>query len=147
MRGVRRGGCLSLLTGESVRPATVHVLMLHAVVRTNHSISLLSLRAVLSAISGSAVFHALALFLSRRLVRDVSSKANSFGCTIYDSDYSYSMDSLRARFRYRGYGGAFYFAGVPAPIIGLPRKFALGDVGCMLGNVYPSYTTRIGQRT
>lgn len=125
-------------------PATVQVLILGTVVRARRTISLLSLRGGLSAISGSAVFHAVALFISRRLTRDMSSNAKSLGCTIYSDRYAYTMGSLRARFCYRCYRGAFYLRGVRIPIISLPRKFTMQDVGCILGNYYTRYTTRLG---
>lgn len=137
--GVRARRVIRGLRTGNVGPASGHVLMVGALIGRRGPLDLGSLRRGVMSVSGSDVFHALALFLRRSTIRAFRSKEKVLGCRIYRRRKRYSRRSNRVRFCYRSYRHSFYVRSVRVPDFRLPRKFCPRSISFIVGKRYPRY--------
>lgn len=135
---------LHKLAHRDIRPTATRLLILHAMMRGDETVSLPELERLLPTVDKSTISRTLALFLLHRLIHAVDDGTGTIKYAVCSDDCDCSVEDEHTHFYCERCHRTFCLKHIAVPVVPLPEGFRLSGVNYVLKGLCPECAEREG---
>lgn len=129
--------CLDLMEKRGVKPTAIRILVLQAMLRANHTVSILDMENILDTVDKSTIFRTITLFLSHHLVHSIDDGTGSLKYAVCGDNCSCGVEDLHTHFHCGNCNRTFCINNIPTPVVKMPKGFTLQSINYVLKGLCP----------
>lgn len=122
---------------RDIKPTATRILILHAMMRGDETVSLPDLERLLPTVDKSTISRTLSLFLLHRLVHAVDDGSGALKYAVCADDCDCSVEDEHTHFYCEQCHRTFCLKRIAVPVVDLPPGFVLGSVNYVVKGLCP----------
>lgn len=123
------------LENRGIKPTSLRILILKAMMQENRAVSLLDLENRLDTVDKSTISRTLALFLSHHLVHSIDDGSGSLKYAVCENSCTCSVEDLHSHFYCTNCHKTYCLEGIDVPVVKLPVGFSLQSINYVLKGI------------
>lgn len=131
-----------IMERKGVKPTSNRILVLNALLRAEHPVSLTELDAIIQTMDKSSIFRALGVFLDGDIVHGIEDGSGSLKYEVCHADEHCTIADMHVHFYCEECRTTFCLESLPVPEVALPEGFVAHAVNYMVKGLCP----RCGKR-
>ena len=125
------------LEARGIKPTAIRLLVLRAMLESDHAVSLSELEDRLETVDKSTIFRAVMLFLSHHLIHGFADGSGMLKYAVCSDDCHCEASELHTHFYCEKCRKTFCLTGLPVPIVQLPVGFTVNSVNYVVRGICP----------
>lgn len=122
---------------RGVKPTAIRLLILKAMLDSDHAVSLPELEGTLETVDKSSIFRTVMLFLSHHLIHGIADGSGMLKYAVCSDDCHCEANELHTHFYCEHCHKTFCLTGLPAPLVKLPEGFSVSSVNYVVRGICP----------